>query len=91
MHGIIGSIIFGLIAGAIAKLLTPGRDPGGCIITMLLGMAGAVVGGIIARVIGFADATAPFGSKGFFTQLAFAVVGAIIILVVYHLIAGRRA
>ncbi len=90
MH-IISWIVFGLVAGAIAKLLTPGRDPGGCIITMLIGIAGAVVGGVIARLIGVANPAEPLGSRGFFLQLTFAVIGAVIILAVYHLIAGRRA
>jgi len=49
--GIISWIVFGLIAGVIAKLLMPGRDPGGCIITMLLGVAGAFVGGFLYRLV----------------------------------------
>jgi uncharacterized membrane protein YeaQ/YmgE (transglycosylase-associated protein family) len=49
--GIISWIIFGLIAGIIAKLLMPGRDPGGCIVTMLLGVAGAFVGGFLYRLV----------------------------------------
>ena len=51
MGAIIGWIIFGLIAGAIAKLLMPGRDPGGFVVTILLGIGGAVVGGFIGRAI----------------------------------------
>jgi uncharacterized membrane protein YeaQ/YmgE (transglycosylase-associated protein family) len=90
MH-IISWIVFGLVAGAIAKLLTPGRDPGGCIITMLLGIAGAMVGGVIARMVGFTNQTQSLADRGFLSQLAFAVVGAVVILAVYHLIAGRRA
>ena len=49
MFGVIGWIIFGLIVGAVAKLLMPGRDPGGIIVTMALGIAGAVLGGFIGR------------------------------------------
>jgi uncharacterized membrane protein YeaQ/YmgE (transglycosylase-associated protein family) len=82
-YGIIGWIVIGGIAGAIAKLLTPGRDPGGCIITVLLGIAGALIAGWLAR------ATALFGpywKAGFVA----AIVGAIIILLIYRLIARRR-
>ena len=49
--GILSWIVFGLIAGVIAKLLMPGRDPGGCIVTMLLGVAGAFVGGFLFRLV----------------------------------------
>ncbi|MEP6961642.1 MAG: GlsB/YeaQ/YmgE family stress response membrane protein, partial [Acidobacteriota bacterium] len=52
MFGVIGWIIFGLIVGALAKLLMPGRDPGGFIVTMLLGMAGAGIGGFLGRAMG---------------------------------------
>ncbi|HYE65752.1 MAG TPA: GlsB/YeaQ/YmgE family stress response membrane protein [Pyrinomonadaceae bacterium] len=87
---LIAWIIFGLIAGVIAKLLMPGRDPGGCIITILLGIAGAVLGGFLARMIGVADPARALGDRNFFIQLAFAVLGAVIILAVYRLIAGKR-
>lgn len=87
---IIAWIIFGLIAGAIAKLIMPGDDPGGFIITVLLGIAGAVIGGIIANVLGLAGPTGHFGDRGFLIRLVFAVVGAIILLALYRMIAGRR-
>jgi len=90
MH-IIAWIIFGLIAGAIAKALMPGRDPGGCIITMLLGVAGAVVGGYVALLLQIGGTSNRPGDQGFLVRLAFAVVGAVIILAVYRMIAGRRA
>jgi uncharacterized membrane protein YeaQ/YmgE (transglycosylase-associated protein family) len=84
-------LIFGLIAGAIAKLLTPGRDPGGCIVTMLIGIAGAIVGGFIARALGLGGGeNEPLFQGRFFISLAFAVLGAIILLAIYHLIAGRK-
>jgi uncharacterized membrane protein YeaQ/YmgE (transglycosylase-associated protein family) len=83
-------LIFGLIAGAIAKLLTPGRDPGGCIVTMLIGIAGAIVGGFIARALGFGQENEPLFQGHFFIALAFAVVGAVILLAIYHLIVGRK-
>ena len=85
--GIIAWIIFGLIAGVIAKLLMPGRDPGGCIITILLGIVGAFVGGFI-----FEQLTGrPDVMRFDFGSLVVAVIGAIIVLLIYHLIAGRRA
>ena len=84
--GIIAWIIFGLIAGIIAKLIMPGRDPGGCIITMLLGVAGAFVGGFLYRLL--------TGREVFFQfdlgSLVVAVLGAVVILAVYRLIVGRR-
>jgi uncharacterized membrane protein YeaQ/YmgE (transglycosylase-associated protein family) len=84
--GILSWIIFGLVAGVIAKLLMPGRDPGGCIVTMLLGIAGAFVGGFIfEQLTGRPDVIRfDLGS------LAVAVVGAIVVLLIYRLIAGRR-
>jgi uncharacterized membrane protein YeaQ/YmgE (transglycosylase-associated protein family) len=85
--GIIAWIIFGLIAGVIAKLLMPGRDPGGCIITILLGIVGAFVGGFI-----FEQLTGrPDVMRFDFGSLVVAVIGAIIVLLIYRLIAGRRA
>ena len=84
--GILSWIIFGLVAGVIAKLLMPGRDPGGCIVTMLLGIAGAFVGGFVfEQLTGRPDVIRfDLGS------LAVAVVGAIIVLLIYRLIVGRR-
>lgn len=79
--GILSWIIFGLIAGAIAKLLTPGKDPGGFIITMLLGVAGALVGGFIATALGFGRVDG-FNIGSFFI----AVFGAIVLLIAYRFI-----
>ena len=61
MFGILGWILFGLIVGAVAKLLMPGNDPGGIIVTMLLGIVGAVVGGWIGRALGFYGPNDPAG------------------------------
>jgi uncharacterized membrane protein YeaQ/YmgE (transglycosylase-associated protein family) len=83
MFGILGWILFGLIAGAIAKLLMPGRDPGGIIITMLLGIVGAVLGGFAGRAMGMYG---PNDSAGIFMS----ILGAIAVLFVYRLIVGRR-
>ncbi len=83
MFGVIGWIIFGLIVGAIAKLIMPGRDPGGFIITTLLGIAGALLGGFIGRALGFYG---PNDAAGFLMAL----VGAIILLLIYRMAVGRR-
>ena len=90
MLDIIGWVIFGLIAGLLARWLMPGKDPSGCVVTLLLGIAGAVVGGFVARVMGVAN-TVRLGDRNFLIQLGFAVIGAIIILAVYRLLAGKRA
>lgn len=87
---IISWIVIGAIAGVIAKLLMPGRDPGGCIITIVLGIVGAVLAGYLAHLLRISAETKALGDRGFFTKVAFGIVGAIIILVVYRLIAGRR-
>lgn len=77
--GILSWIIFGLIAGALAKVIMPGNDPGGFIITILLGIAGAIVGGFIGTTLGFGDVTG-FNFGSFFI----AILGAIILLVLYQ-------
>lgn len=82
--GIIGWILVGLIVGAIAKLLMPGRDPGGMIITIGLGIAGAVVGGAIGRALGFYDPSQPAG-------WIMSIVGAILLLIIYRATFGRAA
>lgn len=77
--GILAWIVFGLIAGALAKLIMPGKDPGGVIVTMLIGIAGAVVGGFIGTAIGFGSVT------GFdFRSFIIAIVGALILLWLYR-------
>ncbi len=82
-YGIIGWIVIGGIAGGIAKLLMPGRDPGGCIVTVLLGIAGALVAGWIGKAVGWYDTNE---GAGFIA----ANVGAFLLLLIYRLIAGRR-
>jgi uncharacterized membrane protein YeaQ/YmgE (transglycosylase-associated protein family) len=81
--GILSWIVFGLIAGIIAKLLMPGRDPGGCIITMLLGVAGAFVGGFLYRLATGTNVLYFGFDVGSF---AIAVLGAVVILALYRLI-----
>lgn len=88
---LISWLIFGLIAGVIAKLLTPGRDPGGCIVTILIGIAGAILGGFIARMLGMGGAEGDRLFEGrFFVAMAFSVLGAVILLAIYHFIAGKK-
>jgi uncharacterized membrane protein YeaQ/YmgE (transglycosylase-associated protein family) len=77
MH-FIGLILFGLVVGIIAKLLMPGRDPGGFIITILLGIAGSLLGGWIGRMMGFYG---PNEGAGFFMAL----LGSIVLLALYRL------
>jgi uncharacterized membrane protein YeaQ/YmgE (transglycosylase-associated protein family) len=81
--GILGWILFGLIAGVIAKLVMPGRDPGGFIITILLGIAGAFLGGFIGRALGF------YG-EGEGAGMLMAILGSIILLAIYRMAIGRR-
>ena len=79
--GIIVWIVFGLLVGIVAKLLMPGRDPGGFIVTVLLGIAGALLGGFIGRTAGWYREDDPVG-------FAMAVVGSIVLLVLYRFVAG---
>ena len=83
MFGVLGWIVFGLIVGVVAKLIMPGRDPGGFIVTILLGIAGALLGGWIGRALNLYEAD---DAAGFLMALA----GAILLLVIYRLVAGRR-
>lgn len=82
-YGILGWIIVGGLAGGLAKLIMPGKDPGGCIVTILLGIAGALVAGFIGNALGWYTQ----GQAGGFIA---AVLGAILILFIYRLIARRR-
>lgn len=84
MGAILWTLIIGLVIGAIAKLLMPGKDPGGCIITMLIGIAGAFVAGYLGRVLGWYQPGQP---AGFIAS----VIGAMLLLLLYRLIAGRRS
>lgn len=82
-YGILGWIIIGLLAGAVAKLLMPGRDPGGFIVTILLGIAGALLGGFLATALGL-------GVGGTIWNFVLAVIGAILLLWIYRLVVRNR-
>jgi uncharacterized membrane protein YeaQ/YmgE (transglycosylase-associated protein family) len=79
------TLIIGLVVGAIAKLIMPGRDPGGIIVTMLLGVAGAFLAGFIGRSLGWYDA--PGEGAGIIAS----ILGAMLLLFLYRLFVGRRA
>jgi len=83
MFDLLGWIIFGLIAGIVAKLLMPGRDPGGFIITILLGIAGAVLGGYVAKFLGI--------TGGWLVGFVMAVIGACLLLGIYRLMKGSSS
>ena len=83
MFGILGWIIFGLVVGAIAKVIMPGKDPGGIVITMFLGIVGAVFGGWLGRFMGLYGPGEP---AGFFM----AILGSIILLGLYRMLGGPR-
>jgi len=79
-------IIVGLIAGALAKLVMPGDDPGGIIVTILLGIAGAVIGGFLLRLVGLG------GGGGFVASIIAGIIGAVILLAIYRaFVGGQRA
>lgn len=84
--GLISWVLFGLVAGIVAKFLMPGKDPGGCIITSLIGIAGALLGGFIATALGFGGVAA-WDLRSF----VIAVIGAILLLLIYRMVRGRRA
>lgn len=82
MTSLIGQILFGLIIGAIAKLLMPGRDPGGFVLTAIIGMVGALLGTLIGRALW----GGPDYSAGWITS----IIGALVLLTGYRMIMGRR-
>jgi uncharacterized membrane protein YeaQ/YmgE (transglycosylase-associated protein family) len=82
--GVLGWIFFGLVVGVVAKFLTPGRDPGGFFVTILIGIIGAMLGGFIGRVLGWYGEGDPVG-------FVMAVVGSIILLVLFRLASRRHA
>lgn len=83
MTGILGWIVFGLVVGVVAKFLMPGRDGGGIIVTTILGIVGALIGGFIGQTLGLYG---PGDAAGFLMAL----VGAVIVLAIYRVTVGRR-
>jgi uncharacterized membrane protein YeaQ/YmgE (transglycosylase-associated protein family) len=83
MH-ILVMLVVGLIVGAIAKLLMPGKDPGGIIVTILLGIAGSFVAGFIGRAVGF------YREPTSFTGIILSILGAMLLLGIYRLVVGHR-
>ena len=81
-HSIFWILLIGLVVGAIAKLLMPGRDPGGCIVTILLGIAGALLASYLGQAIGWYQPGQPAGFIG-------SIVGAMLLLLVYRLLFRR--
>jgi uncharacterized membrane protein YeaQ/YmgE (transglycosylase-associated protein family) len=82
-HSIVWVLVVGLVIGFIAKLLMPGRDPGGCIITMLIGVAGSFIASYLGQKMGWYEQGRPAGFIG-------SVIGAMLLLLLYRLIAPRR-
>lgn len=80
--GILGWIVFGLVVGALAKLVMPGRDPGGIIVTMLLGIVGSLLGGFLGQALGLYGQN---DAAGFFMSL----LGAVVVLAIYRMAMGR--
>ncbi len=84
MTALLWTILIGAVIGVVAKLLMPGRDPGGCIITILLGIAGSFVAGYLGKMMGWYAEGEPAG-------FIFSVIGAMILLLIYRMIFGKRA
>jgi uncharacterized membrane protein YeaQ/YmgE (transglycosylase-associated protein family) len=81
--GILGWILFGLVVGIVAKLIMPGKDPGGFIVTILIGIVGALLGGFLGRVLNLYEPGQPAGFIG-------ATLGAILLLWIYRLATRRK-
>jgi uncharacterized membrane protein YeaQ/YmgE (transglycosylase-associated protein family) len=86
MRNILAQILFGLVAGGIAKLIMPGKDPGGCLVTSALGIVGALLGGWIGEQVFGVTIIAGFNLQ----SLGFAIFGALLILLAYRLFIQRR-
>jgi uncharacterized membrane protein YeaQ/YmgE (transglycosylase-associated protein family) len=84
MFGVLGWILFGLVVGVIAKLLMPGRDPGGFIVTILIGIVGGLLGGFVGRALGLY-------SEGESVGIFMAIIGAVILLAIYRLLVKPRS
>ena len=82
--GFLWTLIIGLVVGAIAKLIMPGRDPGGIIVTMLIGVAGALLAGFLGRALGW------YNDPGEGPGIIASIIGALVLLFLYRLMIGRR-
>ncbi|HEU0173600.1 MAG TPA: GlsB/YeaQ/YmgE family stress response membrane protein [Blastocatellia bacterium] len=82
MLSLIGQILFGLVVGVIAKLLMPGRDPGGIVVTAIIGMVGALIGTLIGRVL--------WGGPGYRAGWILSIIGAVLLLWIYRAVTARR-
>jgi uncharacterized membrane protein YeaQ/YmgE (transglycosylase-associated protein family) len=82
--GFLWTLIIGLVVGAIAKLIMPGRDPGGIIVTMLIGVAGALLAGFLGRALGW------YSNPGEGPGIIASIVGALVLLLLYRMFTGRR-
>jgi uncharacterized membrane protein YeaQ/YmgE (transglycosylase-associated protein family) len=82
--GILWTLIIGLVVGAIAKLIMPGRDPGGIIVTMLIGVAGAMLAGFLGRAMGW------YSETGSGPGIIASIIGALLLLFLYRLFTGRK-
>ena len=83
-HGFIYMILIGLLIGVVAKFLTPGRDPGGCIIIIIIGIVGSMIAGFLGRMLGWYREGEPVGFIA-------SVVGAILLLLAYRMITGKKS
>lgn len=83
---ILAWIVLGLLAGGIAKLLMPGNDPGGCVVTMIIGIVGALIGGFLSTVLGFGGLSGAIDWR----NLVIAVLGSIVLLGIWRLMRGGR-
>ena len=90
MLALLGWVVLGLIAGAIAKMIMPGRDPGGLGVTLLLGIVGSLLGGLIGRLILGTDPRAAGADPGVFLSLVLAVIGSTILLAIYRVYKKRH-
>lgn len=79
-------IVLGLLAGAIAKMLMPGRDPGGCVVTIVIGIVGALLGGFLSTRLGFGG----LGGELDWRNLVIAVLGSIVLLALWRMLRGGR-
>jgi uncharacterized membrane protein YeaQ/YmgE (transglycosylase-associated protein family) len=83
---ILAWIVLGLIAGIVAKALVPGRDPGGCIVTIVIGIVGALLGGWLSTLLGFGGLAGGLDVR----NLVIATLGSIVLLILWRLLSGRR-